>query len=125
MIVDDGQEHAGPEKELDDESGKEYEFENDEERRDLDGEQDESDSGLGWDESWPLVEPADVPSPPEERPSITAYGSEPTPGDDEEPVILGMPAVESEDDFEVPELTPEILLKMFANMQANGMWYAG
>ena len=46
-----------------------------------------------------------------------------------EPVILKMPEPEpeedepeeEEDDFEVPELTPEILAKMFANMQAHGL----
>ena len=45
--------------------------------------------------------------------------------DEPEPVILQMPPVEDdgpeEDDLEIPELTPEILLKMFANMQANGL----
>lgn len=25
------------------------------------------------------------------------------------------------DEFDIPELTPEILMKMFANMQANGL----
>jgi len=28
---------------------------------------------------------------------------------------------DEEEDFEIPELTPEIMMKMFANMQANGL----
>jgi hypothetical protein len=46
-----------------------------------------------------------------------------------EPVILPMSADEDEyegdgwedEDFDMPELTPEILMKMFANMEANGL----
>jgi hypothetical protein len=41
-----------------------------------------------------------------------------------EPVTLGVVAddeVEDDEEFELPELTPEIMMKMLANMQANGM----
>jgi hypothetical protein len=41
-----------------------------------------------------------------------------------EPVTLGVVAndeVEDDEEFEFPELTPEIMMKMLANMQANGM----
>jgi hypothetical protein len=41
-----------------------------------------------------------------------------------EPVTLGVVAddeVEDDEVFELPELTPEIMMKMLANMQANGM----
>jgi hypothetical protein len=40
------------------------------------------------------------------------------------PVTLGVVAndeVEDDEEFELPELTPEIMIKMLANMQSNGM----
>jgi hypothetical protein len=50
-----------------------------------------------------------------------------TPEPEEEPVILSMPADDDDEgwgdneDFDMPELTPDILMKMFANMEAVGL----
>ena len=71
-FADDEYEDAGLEKELDDETGEEYEVE------------------------------------PQPKPVELKVLSDDEPEGEEE-------------DFDIPELTPEIMMKMFANMQANGM----
>ncbi|MGO9601596.1 MAG: hypothetical protein ACLP7Q_26775, partial [Isosphaeraceae bacterium] len=108
VIAQDHYEEAdlemGPEHKTDEE------YESDENSGDcqgLDCEQDEPDSGLVCDESWPCVVPSDLPTSPEEPPTLHVI-SDNEPDDDE-------------DNFNIPELTPEIMMKMLANMEVNGM----
>jgi hypothetical protein len=108
VIVDHDYEDAGPDKELDYQSGTEHEpDEENDNRQELDGEQDESHSGLGRQDSCPLLEPGDLPTPLEEPAALKVIS-------DDEPE-------DEEYDFDIPELTPEIMMRMLANMQTNGM----
>ncbi len=91
---DDEYEDAGPEKEgLDEETGEEFDIE----PTPVDG--------------WP------------KKPSL--YMGQDMIGNDEDEQsdieLAILEPKEEEEDFEIPELTPEIMMKMFANMQQHGL----
>ncbi len=102
VLADD--EYAGPEKELDDETGDEFELE------------------PTLVDKWPC-ESQDGPA--EEIAEIGAVNEASQPEEEDEPVILEMPPVEGDEpeeyDFDIPELTPEIIMRMFANMETNSL----
>lgn len=101
-------EEAGPEKELDEETGDEFEL--------------EPTPVYGWTRRT-------QERLAEEIAEISAVNEASQPEEEDKPVILKIPEpeddsdgfVEEDDDFEVPELTPEILARMLANMQAHGL----